>query len=993
MLKVFLRRGRLLLCFTMASALLFSCSQNGSGSGAAGDAGKKPDDNRFTPVVLTQEGDFDEPLNFEVLKDGRVYINERKGALKLFDPLTKTVKLVANIPVNTKYTSAAGVVTEAEEGFIGFTIDPKFDENHWAYLFYAHPTKVEDVLSRWELRDDKLVEGSEKILLEIPTQREVCCHTGGGMTWDKDGNLYLTTGNNTGNVADKSQTDERQGRSSWDDQRGSGNTNDLRGKILRIHPEKDGTYTIPDGNLFPKGTAKTRPEIYVMGDRNPWRPSVDSKTGFLYWGEVGPDANDDSKTTRSGRDELNQARKAGYFGWPYFIGENVGYPMYNYTNDSVGPAQDPEHPHNNSVNNTGLNDLPPAQPAFISYPYGVSDRFPEVGTGSRCAVGGPVYHADNFKGSKRPFPAYYEGKWIAADLSRGWIMSISMKENGDYAGMERFLPSYQPIEPIDIKFGPDGDLYVLEYGSNWFRKSDNAKLVRIEYNSGNRTPIVAASASVTGGAAPLKVMLSSAGTVDNDGDSLNYEWKVVPTAGGAEQTFKEANPNVTLDKPGTYTATLTVTDPSGAKNSKSVNITAGNEPPKVDLVVNGNKTFFFPGKPLNYAVTVNDKEDGTIDPKQVAVSIDYVSEGFDMAEVTQQQRSVDASTRFAVAQALIGKSDCNNCHHVDTKSIGPMFVDIAAKYKDKMAWALDSLPKKVRGGGVGVWGDVSMPAHPGISLNDAHTIVNYILNVKDKNISTLPLTGSYTQQLPPTDNGKGSLVVRAAYTDKGAAPVPALTTENTVILHSPQLSSGSADFIKDATKKMQAMFNVSLNVEPKANGYFGYKAIDMTGIKQIAVSATANPGQGFAGGTIELHLDSPDGELLGQAEVKAVNPFAAMMNAANATQTQGGAKPGTPGAKPGAPAQGAGAKPAAPPAGSAAKPGAQPKRPAGFNMNNIARLMGGMASKIDIKDITGQHDIYLVFKNAGAKPSQPLMSVSTVKFNDVKEVTPPAPKM
>ena len=69
--------------------------------------------------------------------------------------------------------------------------------------------------------------------------------------------------------------------------------------------------------------------------------------------------------------------------------------------------------------------------------------------------------------------------------------------------MERFLPSYQPIEPIDIKFGPSGDLYVLEYGSNWFRKSDNSKLVRIEYNSGNRTPIVHATANASGGAVPL----------------------------------------------------------------------------------------------------------------------------------------------------------------------------------------------------------------------------------------------------------------------------------------------------------------------------------------------------------------------------------------------------------------------------------------------------------------------------------------------------------
>src|SRR5260221_13834393 len=107
---------RMQLLFAAGCIAFFSCSQK---ENSAADT-KKPDDNRFTPVVLTQDGDFDEPLNFEVLKDGRVYINERKGALKLFDPLTKTVKLVANIPVNTKYTSAQGVVTEAEEGFIGF---------------------------------------------------------------------------------------------------------------------------------------------------------------------------------------------------------------------------------------------------------------------------------------------------------------------------------------------------------------------------------------------------------------------------------------------------------------------------------------------------------------------------------------------------------------------------------------------------------------------------------------------------------------------------------------------------------------------------------------------------------------------------------------------------------------------------------------------------------------------------------------------------------
>ncbi|HEV3251879.1 MAG TPA: PQQ-dependent sugar dehydrogenase, partial [Puia sp.] len=846
----------------------------------------KPDENRFIPVSLTAEGALDEPMNFEVLADGRVYINERKGALKVYNPIDKAVSLVGAIAVNTKYTSKEGKVTEAEEGFIGFTVDPNFDKNHWVYLYYAHPTITKHVLSRWEIKDEKLVPGSEKIILEIPTQREVCCHTGGGMTWDQAGNLYLSVGNNTGNVADKSQTDERPGRTSWDDQRGSGNTNDLRGKILRIHPNPDASYSIPDGNLFPKGTPKTRPEIYVMGDRNPWRPSIDSKTGWLYWGEVGPDANEDTRTTRMGMDEFNQARGPGYFGWPYFIGENVAYPMYNYFNDSVSPGKDPGKPTNYSVNNTGLTELPPAQPAFISYPYRNSEKYPLVGSGARCAVGGPVYRRDNFKNAKRPYPDYYEGKWIVADLSRGWLMAISMKENGDYKSMEKFVPSYQPIEPIDIKFGPNGDLYVLEYGSNWFRKSDNSKLVRIEYNAGNRTPVVHASANKSGGTLPLSVNLSSAGSKDYDGDSLKYEWKIILDSGKTAFTFNEPNPTLNLDQPGAYTAILTVTDPSGAKNSQSVKIIAGNDPPQVDLNISGNKTFFFPDKPFAYNIKVSDKEDGKADPQKVAASIDYVSQGFDFAELAQSQRSVDASTRFAVAKAMINHMDCNNCHHLDTKSIGPEFIEIAQKYKSKYEWASDSLSKKIRSGGSGVWGTVNMPAHPSISINDAHTIANYILESTQKTIRTLPLQGNYTPKIPEGDNGKGTVIIRAAYTDKGAKGSEALTTEEVKILRSPQLSPGAADIRHRAEVNLQTMFAVSLNIIPKAEGYIGFKQIDLTGIQQVEISAFALPMMGYSGGGIEVRLDSPKGDLLGQVKIESVNPVFAVPTA-NAMQNAG----------------------------------------------------------------------------------------------------------
>ncbi|HEY8734153.1 MAG TPA: PKD domain-containing protein, partial [Puia sp.] len=545
------------------------------------------------------------------------------------------------------------------------------------------------------------------------------------------------------------------------------------------------------------------------------------------------------------------------------------------------------------------------------------------------------------------------------------IMAITMKENGDYKSMEKFLPSYQPIEPIDIKFGPNGDLYVLEYGSNWFRKSDNSKLVRIEYNSGNRVPVVHASADKSGGKTPLSIKLSSAGTKDFDGDSLKYEWKVSMDSGKTISSFNEPNPTLNLDQPGAYTAILTVTDPSGAKNSQSVKVIAGNDPPEVKLNISGNKTFFFPGKPISYDISVTDREDGAVDPRQVAASIDYVSTGFDFAELIQGQRSVDASTRFAVARAMINSVDCNNCHHPDTKSVGPEFIEIAEKYKSKSDWALDSLARKIRSGGSGVWGTVNMPAHPSISMNDARTIVNYILNSNQKTIRTLPLKGKYTPKIPDGDNGKGTVIIRAAYTDKSAKGSEALTTELVKVLRSQQLSPGAADTTYRAEVNLQTMFAVSLNIIPKSKGYIGFKQIDLSGIRQLEISAIAFPMMGYIGGIIEVRLDNPEGDLLGQVKIESVNPvFGA--GTANAVQNAGGAK----------------AKPAnaQPPVVVKKAVGASKKSSAGFS-NPFARP----GIRTDIKPVAGLHDLYFVFKNENAKGDQPLMSVTNIKFNSEKE--------
>src|SRR3712207_3460880 len=396
------------------------------------------------------------------------------------------------------------------------------------------------------MRGDSLDLGSARTILEVPVQREKCCHTGGSIAFDARGNLYLSTGDNTNPFATGyAPIDERPGRGPWDAQKSSANTNDLRGKIVRIHPEPDGAYTIPEGNLFPPGTARTRPEIYTMGHRNPYRISVDRRTGFLYWGDVGPDASVDSvQRGPMGHDEINQARRPGFFGWPYFVGDNKAYLDVDYATMAVKGRFDPARPTNDSPSNTGLTELPPAQPAMIWYPAGPSAEFPLVATGGRTAMAGPVFYRDDFRDAARAFPAYYDRKLLAYEWMRGWIMAVTLGANGDLASIERFMPSRKFSNPIDMQFGPNGDLYVLEYGTAWFQGNDNAGLVRIEYNPGNRALRVPAGLDRPAGPIPLTVALSSAGPADADGDSLRYEWTVA-RPGTAAERLTTPNPSLT----------------------------------------------------------------------------------------------------------------------------------------------------------------------------------------------------------------------------------------------------------------------------------------------------------------------------------------------------------------------------------------------------------------------------------------------------------------
>ena len=833
------------------------------------DPGPAPDPNRFKKVVLTEAGKFDEPMEMTFLPGNRIVIVERKGGVKVVDTKTGAVKLIATIPVNTKYKNKQGQVREAEEGLMGVVADPNYAQNHWIYLYYADPNETKHVLTRWELIGDELKLDSKKVVLEVATQREECCHTGGGMVFDEKGNLFLTVGNNTVNPrSGTSNLDDRPGFENNDDQRAPGNTNDLRGKILRIHPEKDGSYTIPEGNLFPKGTPKTRPEIYTMGHRNPWRVSIDNKTGFIYWGEVGPDASAETARGPRGYDEFNQAKGPGFFGWPYFIGNNIPYVEFHHQDSTYGKAFDALHPVNKSRNNTGLTELPLPVPAMIWYPYSMSDEFPLVGAAGRSATGGPVYRKSDFPNAVRPFPSYYEGKWLIVEFMRGWIMSVTMDENGNYKSMEKFAPELNFSSAIDMKFGPEGDLYVLEYGSAWFKGNENAHLTRVEYNDGNRQPVVNASASKTSGAAPLKTQLLSTGTKDFDGDQLKYEWKIV--GGGTTKIMKEENPVLTLAKAGAYKATLTVTDAKGAKSSKAIDLKVGNEPPMVSFdLSNANKTFYFPGTKLNYQVKVQDKEDGSlangkIQPSQIAVSLDYMPLGYDQIDIASTQRGADMSAFSSTGQILMNKSDCKSCHMMNKRSVGPSYIEVSNKYRGKNG-AVESLAQKVIKGGAGVWGDHAMSAHPNLSVADARAIVEYVLTTGEKKstVKSAPIKGEYEIKAAADQKEKGTYVFRAAYRDKGTSSMSPLVGEEVVLLRHPTLNPELADFNKGFNKFITP--SKTLNMDGDGS-YLAYKDIDLTGIGSVAFRVNGNMRGSSAGGVIEVRLDAPDGNMIGKTD-------------------------------------------------------------------------------------------------------------------------------
>ncbi|MDA0159025.1 ThuA domain-containing protein [Solirubrobacter ginsenosidimutans] len=593
---------------------------------------------------VTLDDNTQNPMQLDVAPDGRVFYVERDGRVQIWKPDTRQTVTAGKVPVTLSQ----------ENGLLGIALAPDFAFSNWVYLFYSQlpDNTLTQVISRFKVNGDTLDLSSEQKILTFQHQTDQCCHSSGALGFGPDGSLYASTGDNT-NPFDSdgfAPLDEQPGREHWDSQRTAGNTNDLNGKILHIMPNAiptgppgvGTTYTIPSNNLFPEAqdtNDKTRPEIFGMGFRNPFRFTVDKTTGWVLMGDYGPDAGTgNANRGPQGSVEYNVLTKAGNYGWPYCIRNNVPYNDYDFATKTSGPKFNCDAPVNNSKNNTGLTNLPPAIGASAWMGYTEQDpRFtPDLGTGG-APMGGPRYHFDPTLSSDRKFPAYYDNKWFVGEWNNGTIKTADLDASGNISKFAPFAIGSGYLRPMDIKFGPDGALYVIEWGSGFGGDNADSGIYRIDYTAGDKAPIANATGTPTTGLAPLTVQFNSTGSSDPEGGPITYAWDF---NGDGNVDSTDPNPSYVYTANGAFTAKLTVKDQTGLTAVENIPITVGNRAPVITFQtpIDGQVASFTDTVP--FKLSVSDPEDGTTgngincSDVKVTVSLGHDQHAHDLSSTT-----------------------------------------------------------------------------------------------------------------------------------------------------------------------------------------------------------------------------------------------------------------------------------------------------------------------------------------------------------------------
>ena len=496
-------------------------------------------------------------------------------------PATATSGSPTPTPAPRRSSTPSPVYSNSEDGLQTITLDPDFADNQWVYLYYAprtmtapYPTTtptgsapntpagrrrrvllgpVEGLQPAHPLQVDPrraLDLATEQVIIKVEVQRGQCCHVAGDVDFDDDGNLYLSTGDNTPASAPGANgyapnNDAPGFNPGFDSRRGAGNTNDLRGKILRINVagRRHATRS-PRATCFAPGTAKTRPEIFVMGVRNPFRMDVDPATELGLVGRLRP--------RRRYRQRRRAARWATSSGRPRSTSRstaagrtaraNANYNDWDFATATPGECFDcAAGAENNSRWNTGLHAAAAGDRAATLY-YGDQPTPPAVAradrlrpAGGQAPMGGPIYHYDEENPSTTKFPEYWDGKAFMAEFSQDYVFAFSRgrPRRPVVTKIEDFLPNAALDDRRHADLGQP-DRHRVRSRRFALRPRLRRRLLPAEPRrgplpgrlhrgqQGRRAPT--STASVTSGHGPLEVDFSAAGSTHPEDVALSYAW-------------------------------------------------------------------------------------------------------------------------------------------------------------------------------------------------------------------------------------------------------------------------------------------------------------------------------------------------------------------------------------------------------------------------------------------------------------------------------------
>ena len=487
-----------------------------AGAGPVGTAGaqaSEPEPYAYDLEYQVLSTDTQDPTAIQVADDGRVVWVEREGAVRILKPDGTQVE-AGRLPVAANDCDDC-VSRKNEEPFLagamGLLLSKDFTKSGKLYVYWSVAGSRDKRgfgvyrLSTFVVRsNNKLDMSSEEILLEVPMDMRNSDHYAGNLDWLPDGTILLTTGDNIPAALGPYGPRDLRSRG------GNGelsvqNPADRRGKILRLMP--DGS--VPDGSqrgvkanpffgesgrnpyipdIYGKrgdGKIPYDPYIYSLGFKQPFRGSVHPDTGVFYVGDVGPDATqDDPNRGPAGREEINVVPFGGgtNHGWPRCIADNKPYMDYNYeTGESKGPL-----------------DCSKMTGSVIHYQKQDPEDWPVVGAGLNTSVPAVVYPTKP-KGALA-LPDRFAGKLMFGDYHRGFLYAVPTTRKGldtDWRSWEVIVPPVHPAVfatppegysslptswtstsgPIDMTTGPDGALYILEYGPTYFNNS-SSRVVR-----------------------------------------------------------------------------------------------------------------------------------------------------------------------------------------------------------------------------------------------------------------------------------------------------------------------------------------------------------------------------------------------------------------------------------------------------------------------------------------------------------------------------------